>query len=241
MKIQKPKRDVNGTYHGLIFKNSKKELVSLHIKNACLEDIKEHASDFYLFIKHKNVAKEIYDINNDVITCVKENCASWFKTNLSDDLIEEYFTSNIIYDKNRGQVIKFKCINDLSELQSCANGKTCAHITINLIAIRFYKQKFVVEWEVEEIDIVEDTEAKFVECDDTDDDEDVPVPYEEDIEALKQQYLNAATHELTKIRDSIKKLKEREISLQDLSTKLSTAENFSQVSAACDNLDNFLQ
>ena len=236
MKIIKPRKNTNGTYEGLIFKNIKKDLISLRIENAQIMAIKVLQGDHYLFIKHKTIAKDVYDINSDVISNVKDNCNSWFKNGLSGELIEDYFTSNIIYDKGLGQVIKFKCINDLSDLQD----NSFVNISITLRNIRFYKQKFVIEWDIDEIEVID--KVTLIDLEDADSfSDDVPSPLEEDIISLKEHYLCLIKDELSKIENERINTLKREGILEGFSEKIKQAIDFSQVSILCDDLDKILQ
>lgn len=236
MKIIKPKKNANGTYEGLIYKNLKKDLISLKIENAKIMALKVVQGDHYLFIKHKTVAKEVYDINSDVITNVKDNCHSWFRNGLSGELIEDYFTSNIIYDKELGQVIKFKCLNDLSDLQE----NTSVNISITLKNIRFYKQKFVIEWDIDEIEVID--QIALIDLEDADSfSDDLPVPLEEDILSLKEHYLSIIKGELDKVENEKADILKRESILVGFSEEITQASDFSQVSILCDDLDKILQ
>jgi len=182
MKIEKPKKNANGTYDGMIYRNSKKEHVQLSISNAKVVKTSLHNSDWYLYIQHPSIAKQVSSINSEVIQIVKENCGSWFKSSLSDELIEDYFTSNIIYDKEMGQVIRFKCLNDISDLEQ----NVYVNVEMTLKKIRFFKQKFVIEWDIEEIEVMD--QCAIIDLNEIEELEDIPVPLVEEIEALKTTY-----------------------------------------------------
>ena len=234
IKILKPKRNANGTYEGEIYKNHNKDLLTLKVDDARIVSVKKHHDDFYLYIKHKTVAKDICDINSEIIATVKNNCKSWFKNTLSDDLIEDYFTSNIIYDKTLGQVIKFKCLNDISELQK----DMIANISFTLKTIRFYKQKFVIEWDVDEVEI-SDSICLLEMGDDADaDEEDIPEPLVEDILSIKEHYMSIANDGLERLRQEKAILQDKENSLMRLIEKIKAGNNLSEVS---DELDKILQ
>lgn len=236
MKIIKPKRNANGTYEGLIYKNVKKDLISLKIDNAKIMSVKVVQGDHYLFIKHKTIAKEVYDINSDVISNVKENCNAWFRNGLSGELIEDYFTSNIIYDKELGQVIKFKCLNDLSDLQE----NTAVNISITLKNIRFYKQKFVIEWDIDEIEVIDP--VALIDLEDADSySDDIPVPLEEDILSLREHYLSLINDALEKVENEKADILRRESILVGFSEKVGQANDFSQLSSLCNDLDEIFQ
>lgn len=193
MKIEKPKKNANGTYEGLIYANNKKQPVNLSISNAKVVHTKLHNEDWYLYIQHPSVAKEVSLINSEVIQNVKDNCSTWFRNALTDDLIEDYFTSNIVFDKDLGQVIKFKCLNDISDLES----NTFVNLEMALKKIRFFKQKFIIEWDIEEIEVIDP--YAIIDLDDAEELEDIPMPMADEIESMKQasmEQLETRTREL---------------------------------------------
>lgn len=186
MKIERPKKDARGTFEGLIWKSqTKKEHYQLDIKNAKIVRVKCHGGEWYMYIQHAGITKQVCDLNTDVIQQVKEHCASWFKSALSDELIEDYFSHNIVFDKELGQVIRFKCLNDLSDIEAGVP----ANIVITMKKIRFFKQKFVLEWDVEEIEVLDPCVIVDIENAAASDDDDIPMPTLEEIHNMKSNIL----------------------------------------------------
>lgn len=247
MKILKPKRSSNGTYESLIYKNNKKDIITLKIHKAFIIDIKQtNDHDYYLTLKQKSIAKDICIINEKIISYVKDNCGSWFKNNLSDDLIEDYFTSNIMYDKERGQLIRFKCTNDISILST----NTYVDITLYIKLIRFYKQKFVVEWEVHEIEVDDKSDKLLIQSDiedpdDSDDIDDIPYPDDEELNKsmteTKTRYINLLNHEQLSIQKQISDLIEKKNILDQNIIRLNSAVDFYEVYSICHYLDELLE
>lgn len=233
IKITKPKRCDNGTYEGQIYKNNRKELVQINVNDARIVSIKQHNNDYYLYIKHKSLAQTMYDINNDIISVVKSCCNSWFKNTLSDDLIEDYFTSNIIYDKDIGQVIKFKCLNDISELQK----NILVNISFTLKYIRFYKQKFAIEWDVDEVEICDTVCFDEIKSDTSDhSDEDVPEPLIEELLSIKEEYINTIDNNIHRLMTEVEAINKKIKSLESLKDSLMDMSNFSKVADELDKI-----
>lgn len=232
MKIQRPKKNANGTYEGAIFKNARKDEVTLYLSRAIVMDVKKTgASEYYMTLKpgDKESLKEVARLSAEVIAYVKENCALWFKNSLSDDLIEDYFTPNVVFDPEKGRVIRIKCTNDVSML---APG-TALNMVAALRRIRFYKQKFVVEWEVDEAEII-DKDVATQEGYDSDSDIEDPEPSAEELDALKKQYICESEKRLELLRGEME-------SLLEALDRLRHATTFPAVSAACDDLDKILE
>lgn len=240
MKITKPKRTENGTYEGSIFnvENGKKKPISIRLEKALIvakygKENGEGDLSHYLVVKHKHGLKEVYDINEQVIHNVKENCATWFRNPLSNDLIEDYFTNNIIYDKKFGQVIKFKCMSDVEGLVS----NMTVNIKITLKLIRFFKQKFDIEWDIEDAEVIEE-KASFLLLDDasdnTSDEDEDPCPCSsEEVDAIRNQHIKDAMERLSILRD------EQE-NIEKLLKQLENVNSFVAVAKICQDLDDII-
>lgn len=238
MKISRPKRNLNGSYEGDIFKDSKKNVIKIRMEKAKIVSIKTRKDGIYIYIKHnKHSAKEVSAIQDDVLKIVKENCNNWFKTNLNDDLIEDYLDQNIIYEKEVGQIFRLKCINDISALSS----NTSVNILLTLRHIRFYKQKFVLEWEVEEAEIMDHIHPLVDDDTENDDEDDIPVPCLEDIVSLKQQYEKDVHLRMAALEQDIIVRKEKKQALGDLLEKIMDSSSFSEISRFCNDLDKILE
>lgn len=227
MKIDKPRKDKSGTYEGMIYKNSQKEHLQLSITNAKVVKTRLHNEDWYLYIQHPSIAKQVSSINSEVIQIVKDSCASWFKSSMSDELIEDYFTSNIIYDKEMGQVIRFKCLNDISDLDQ----NIYVNIEMTLKKIRFFKQKFVIEWDIDEIEVMD--QCAIIDLDEMEELDDIPMPLKEEIEALKTTY---RTH----LEERASEHKKHLSILSTLTDKVDSVNNINDMISLQDELDKIL-
>lgn len=233
--ISKPKKQENGTYEGKIY-TEKKQQLKLFIKDAYIIKVNTiNDSEGYMYLKQHNTAKDMYDLNNKVTDIVKDNCYSWFRINLSDELIEDYCCNNVMYDKKYGQIMKFKCVNDIQGIPKEAR----ANLNITLQCIRFYKQKFVLEWIVNEVEPISCN--GFVDIDeDSFEEEEIPCPNKEEIDALKISYLDETTNKIKEIENAIEELKNKRISLCNFIEKLNNANDFAKISRVCDELDILL-
>ena len=247
IKIVKPKKCIdNGTYEGKIYiqnNTGKKKDIVLQIQNINIISKKVSQKDLYICLRYKNSADKkskrelidkICDINSKVLQYVKDNCASWFRNTITDDLIEDYYSNIISYDKTLGQIYKFKLINPSDSIDDSILNKL-VNIKIKLRNIRFFKQKFVLEWIVEEIEILQDTET-FDTCDDDalSDNEDIPYPLQEDICNLKKEYT-------CKLMEHIKRLDRERSEFQEAIHSISGAMEFSILSKILEDIDNMLE
>lgn len=242
MKISKPKRHSSGTYEGNIYKNHKKEFITLNIKRCRVIFTKNSNDDIYIYIKEPNIAKTICELTDKMMNIVRENISSWFQNMMNTDIIDDYFIPNIMYDKSFGQLIKFKVLNGMNELENIKKDKYIS-IDISLRKIRFFKQKFVTEWYVENIkeediftDILVDNMDEF-----TYDHEDIPIPDNEEIETLKKHYIEKINNELSSVKDKLIILNDRKDILVRSLTNINEYDNFSNISILCDHLDKLLE
>lgn len=192
IKILKPKKQDDGTYFADIYATdkssgaSKKKFV-VHTTSAYVHSIKqvikreseEEDSTYSLLLKQDAIVNKMYDLNEHILTSVKENCIHWFKAKMTDALIEEYFVNTIVYDK-KGRFLKFRCVNDISSIPQ----NTIVNIQISLQGLRFYKQMFLLEWVVDEVEIINDSTNE----DALEEEEDVPCPSEDDLKMLQDKY-----------------------------------------------------
>jgi hypothetical protein len=237
--ISKPRKQENGTYEGKVYTDKKKH-VKLHINNALVIKVKSgNDNQNYMYLKERSIAKDLYDLNNQVVEQVKENCFSWFRIHLNEDLIEDYCSSCVMYDKKFGQVLKFKCLNDISNIPC----ETHVNVDITLVGIRFYKQKFVLEWNVEQVEQLCNMNISDLSDDDSivDDEYEVPCPDQEELATLKASYFAEASRRCDNIMVSIDELQKKRDSINLLLEELQSLSDFTKISRVCDELDILLE
>lgn len=237
MKITKPKKQDNGTYLSDITDDNKQE-IRVRISHAYIIDIKQMKRDtktedsvaFACLFRNACVVDKLCDINDQVIALTKKNCATWFKATLSDELIDDYFMSNIIYDNKKGQHIKIKCVNDISQVPV----NTMANIEIVLQSIRFYKQQFVLEWVMEEVEIIDDKEP----CEEVD--ADIPYPSVDDVAHVKRALVERVQQHIDTIDSDIKMLEQRRAPFAKLLSDASGCNEIDKVLGLCDELETLV-
>ena len=100
------------------------------------------------------------------------------------NLVEEYFINTLVYKKNIGDLLKIKLIPE-SDLNLDINSDYSMRLTLK--HLRFYKQKFVIEFTIKSIksvnntlEIVDDSASEY---------SDTPEPNESDIEYIRNECL----------------------------------------------------
>jgi hypothetical protein len=244
IKIVKPKRCAdNGTYEGKIY-TGKKQPITLDIPNIHIVSKKVNNKDLYIHLRYINtVAKtlkkdlidRLCDINTKVLQCVKENCAIWFRNALTDDLIEDYYSNIISYDKTLGQIYKFKVTNSVDSIEDSLLNQT-VNMKITLTNIRFFKQKFVLEWVIEEIEILDGGCIHDVQDGDdaSSETEDIPYPCPEDVDTVKAEYLD-------RLRQHIERLSQEQSLFQGYLDKIHDTNDFNRLSNILEAVDNIFE
>lgn len=237
--ISKPKKIMN-TYVAPMHYKNKKTALNFSVDSALCIPL---SSDVVL-VKNKKLIDFIADLNEHIIGSVKANCVEWFNNNMNLELIEEYYVNPLKYDKVHGFVVKLKHDEGVIE-----KGKK--NITINVIGIRFLKQKFSIEWSISSIE-EPDAQVKF---DDDDNDsifssdlEDVPEPDPEEIIEIQRKYKTAIERfemqlreEYENIRKRVEDIEETRKHLKDLRLNLAeikTINDFEEISEALEKLQS---
>jgi hypothetical protein len=197
--IAKPKRSSDGTFTCNI-----KQPFIINLQNSQLVHIKETNDQAqFIFLKNKNLYNYVYDLNNNIIEIVKSNCSSWFNTNMNPDLIDDYYTNTLIYDKTHGDLIKLKLTGtDLLPNELIGNN---INIELNAIHLRFYKQKFVLETTIKTYEIASDI-IDFSDEENTilsDNEDDEPYPSQTELDEMKMEVVHKLQAEINEINEKL--------------------------------------
>jgi hypothetical protein len=207
--INKPKKS-NGTYVCYIDQPFK-----LVLNNAQLIYLKTNTDDSqFIFLKNKQLYDYLCDLNDSIITIVKQNCGNWFNTNMSPDVIDDYYTNTLVYDKTHGDLIKLKITGEDKISKDLLNQKL--NITLTANNLRFYKQKFVLETLLDSHEITCDI-IDFPSDEENEDvlSEDEPYPSASELEEMRNDIIKHSNTELDLINTEISKLQEKKLTLEN--------------------------
>lgn len=192
--IHKPKKTDDSLLGNITYQE--KELV-IYLNNVHINDHKKikHKDSYYsvLILKaNKRICKKLLEFDQQCIAHVKKNVGGWFTKLLDENVIEEYYTSSVSLDNN-GFVIKIK-------LQSSDTILPKGKYDLKLLAkgLRFYKQRFIVEWDIVEykhldIDFINAFEEECSETwgdDNSVDDIEEVLPSQQDLEEIYETIFN---------------------------------------------------
>lgn len=150
----------------------------------------------------------IYDLNNEIVSQVKSNCSTWFNTNMNPELIDDYYTATLIYDKTHGDLIKLKVFGE--QLFPAELVGSSLNVQLSARQLRFYKQKFVLETAIESYEIADEV----IEFSDEEPEEPYPSPME--LKEMKGELLSYYDGQIADLEKAKEELSAR---LSDLDGK----------------------
>jgi protein-tyrosine phosphatase len=212
--ISKPKKTEDSLF-GNISCDAKQLNVRLYNTQVIQHKKVRHLSKSYtvLFLKvSKATCKHIVELDNHCIDHVKANFASWFAKSFDENIIEDYYTSSVLLSKTNGYVFKLKLQGDDDLLEPSKYD-----FVLGLKGLRFYKQRFIPEWEIVNIKPVENDFLNSIRSDSDDsweedmiETESVPEPDAEEVRSITnalrariQGRLDALTSEQAAVANKI--------------------------------------
>ncbi len=233
--ISKPKKSDNSFLCSLYYK-SKKEKPILKLNKMLLVGTKPlmHRNEFFIYIKNPQYNNFIFDLNKYLVSVIKDKSSLWFNSNLNSDMIEDLYTNTIIYDKHYGDVIRLKCVGGDQEhiLEELKNKHI--DITITLDHVRFYKQKFVLECEVNGFEIahVFDQEHIILPSED-----ELPFPTYDDIKKIKEDNLELIDHVLEELKDNLHNIEQKILIMETMKSELFKTTDIQNITKICNELE----
>lgn len=237
--ISKPKKN-NSSYTCQISYNSKGEKFTIVMPNACLIKTKplQQRNEAMIYLKCKDAIDIICDINAYVINNVKENSKAWFNTDMNIELIDDYFTNTLIYDKQYGDIIRLKIICDEKVVEEFI-AKT-VDIEITFVQLRFYKQKFVIECVINDI---KETGFLLQESlgDQEEEEEDLPAPIFEDISDIVNESLDLIEKSLETLNKDKQIIQNQISAFEEKKTILKRTTDVHQIIKICHDLESLCE
>jgi hypothetical protein len=231
--VSKPRKSENNTYTCQVSMSKKGSPLTIPLDNATIVCKKSINGQNFLFIKNKEMYNFFYDLSVRTIEIVKSRCTEWFNNRMNTELIEDYYVNNLVYDKKYGDIIKVKCIGDDNTVEN----QKC-NIQLCVEQLRFFKQKFVLECSISSFESVQ----SFIEEEDASDDgffeeEEVPFPDEDEIQAIRDEYLAKIDEALVPIKEQIDSLRSRANEIEGTRQRLVDSDSLDKVMKMCEDLE----
>jgi len=146
MSIQKPKKHQESLFGKVVGDNGNQ--LSYYFYNVHVIQHKRvsHHDGAYtvLYIKApKDITRKLVEFDSFCKDHVRMNASKWFAKSLDENVIDEYYMSSVVLSPDEGCLVKLKLKNVEELLQPMRYD-----ILLSIRGLRFYKQRFVAEWEL---------------------------------------------------------------------------------------------
>jgi hypothetical protein len=151
--IQKPKKHQESLFGKIV--SGEDNNVSLFFYNVRIVKHKRvsHHDGAYtvLYLKvSKDILRKVIEFDDFCKEHVRMNATRWFSKSLDENVIDEYYMSSIVMSPTDGCLVKLKLKNaeDLLKIMRY-------DVLLAIRGLRFYKQRFVAEWEMSSVKLLE--------------------------------------------------------------------------------------
>jgi len=97
-----------------------------------------------LYIKTpKDIIRKLVEFDDFCKDHVRMNASRWFAKSLDENVIDEYYMSSVVVSPSDGCLVKLKLRNVEELLEPMRYD-----VLLSIRGLRFYKQRFVAEWEL---------------------------------------------------------------------------------------------
>jgi hypothetical protein len=212
---------------------------TLRLDNVSIVSIKDTSNTLILKCKDKQITKYMDDFNHKILSIVTENSSSWFNTNIDSDLIEEYYISTLQYDKKRGETIRLK-IKNIDDIENAKDLGEYVSIALSLKYLKFFKQKFYPEFQVELVETIENNNNFEMYSDDEfyGDEEEHPVPSFEEVMTMKEECMNTLRNKCDELTEKLCEIENQYNECFEKLAKLDNCENLTDIIKLCEMYSN---
>lgn len=159
---------------------------------------------------HRRVLRALAEFDEHAKEHVRENAARWFTKSLDENVIDEYYMSSMVTLPADGTVAKLKLVGD--ELHVLEPGRY--DLLLRVKGLRFFKQRFVAEWELVAVKrLGDDLVSSFVEDEEEDESPDDLVgegesamPTEDDLASISAHLQEAIEARLAPLQREVQRL-----------------------------------
>lgn len=190
-----------------------------------------------VILKSKCCVRYMDDLNDKIIDIVKQNSSNWFSTSIDNELIDEYYISTLQYDKKRGETIRIK-VRNIDEIM---DKQISGHVKLVLVLkyLKFYKQKFFAEFNIESVETTELCNDVFLD-DDCEDDQEYALPSYEEVQAIRMDCLQKLYSSRNKILEQMEKCQTQSQILDDAIENLEMCTDMNQITELCEEYQMML-
>lgn len=212
---------------------------TLKLDNVSIISIKDTSNTLILKSKDKETTKYMDDFNHKILEIVTQNSSSWFNTNIDNELIEEYYISTLQYDKKRGETIRLK-LKNIDDIEDTKDLGEYVSIALSLKYLKFFKQKFYPEFQVELVETQENYSNLEMYSDDEfyGDEEEHPVPSFEEVIAMKEECMKVLRNKCDELTEKLCEIEKEYNEYFEKLAKLDNCENLTDIIKLCEIYSN---
>ncbi len=211
----------------------------LNFDSVSIINIKETSNTLILKCKDKATTKFLDDFNHKILDIVIKKSSSWFNTSIDADLIEEYYISTLQYDKQRGETIRLK-VKNIDDIEEAKDFGGNISIVLSLKYLKFFKQKFYPEFQVEVIETLENNESNIEMYSDDEfcEYEEDPVPSYDEVMLIKEECIKTLRNQCDELTEKLCQIEKKYNETFDKLTKLGNSENIKEIIELCELYSN---
>jgi hypothetical protein len=206
LSIKQPKR-YDTFMSGKVVDGETNNKVTLNFDSVRVISIKNSNETTFCQFKLSRVQeKMIMDIEDDVISLTTENAGKWFKNKMNVTTVDEYFQSNLVFNKKHKSIFKLRIESSTIVPDSDLITKK-VDIQLRVASVRFLKSTFWICYDILEI---KESSCSFKD----DDDDNISIvngleeeygPDAEELEAIKSSYKSTLQKKITGLKDDLYK------------------------------------
>lgn len=198
--INKPRKQQESLFGKVFYQESEPLYVYFYnIQFLKQKSVRHHEGSYQIFyIKgSSSQTQKLAELDEFCKEHVKENAARWFSKGLDENIIDEYYTSSLNLSPKDGLVMKLKVTGSLETFDDKRYD-----LLLRMKGLRFYKQRFVSEWELSAAKQVQDNFLDTL----IDDDVDNTFEEAEEVEVLGEDMHAICNELLHKIKDKLERI-----------------------------------
>jgi len=181
--ISKPKKQEDSLFGKITFGENGTSPLKLYLYGA--QSLRHKAVGNYSMLYAKvprGVLHALAEFDEQSKAHVRQNASQWFTKSLDENVIDEYYMSSLVTLPADGTVAKLKLVGDHQRFLEPGR----YDLLLAVKGLRFFKQRFVAEWEIAAVkSLGDDLVNSFVE------DEDEDASADEEAASLAEEVLPA--------------------------------------------------
>jgi hypothetical protein len=202
--LAKPKKSENSTYIAPVYYDTKDCQFAIEVDNLFVVNKNQERGTINIKTSSTVCYNQMYDIAAHVVSIVKANFSKWFNTQMAEELVDEYFSNPLVYDKKYGDIIRLRIVSGMDMITDI---KRRCNMVLVLDHVRIYKQKFQLEWTIKELVYARGKKQVLAEDDeellDPEVIEDMCIPIEE----IRQEYISKLIKKIDTLNELVALLK----------------------------------